>query len=281
MTGHRHPGSAWILLALLLSSPLAKAQTESGASAINGLGEGRIVCESIPPLRYPSAIADGSLGGAVLVKVFVDETGRVYDTELIESGLPELFIVEALKTARLSSFRPAKIGGKGLSGSMLMPMIFSPRDPVADTVDLESAPEPMESAAPTVTEMPAEAPVETLIVAETPAPVAPEETATRILDAGFGKGVLNRELQDRGEIFGVGDRVYFWMELEGLTPGEVLTHAWIFRGRAVQEIELTMKGEHWRSWSYKTIFPGLEGAWLLELRDDKGRLLGSWSFHCE
>ncbi len=274
----------WILLTLLLSSTPAKAQVESGALPFNGLGEGRVVCEDIPPLHYPSAITDGSFGGTVLVKVFVDETGRIYDTELVESDLPELFMVEALKTARLSSFRPANRNGKAMGGSMIMPMVFSPRDPPAETVDPEPQPEPIETIEPEVSaelEMPVEAPAETLLVAETPAPVIPEETSIRILDAGFGEGVQNRELQDRGEIFGAGDRVYFWMELEGLTSGQVLTHAWIFRGRAVQEIELTMKGEHWRSWSYKTIFPGLEGAWLLELRDDTGHLLGSWSFHCE
>ncbi len=275
----------WILLALLLSSTMAKAQMESGASPFNGLGEGRVACDDIPPLHYPSAISDGSIGGTVLVKVFVDETGRIYDTELVESDLPELFIVEALKVARLSSFRPANRNGKAMRGSILMPMVFSPRDPVADTADPEPQPEPdpepVESQASAAPVVPAAAPAETLLVAETPAPVISEETTIRILDAGFGVGVRNRELQDRGEIFGAGDRVYFWMELEGLTAGQVLTHAWIFRGRAVQEIELTMKGEHWRSWSYKTIFPGLEGAWLLELRDDAGRLLGSWSFHCE
>jgi TonB family protein len=274
---HRHPGFIEILLLLLLSSTTVTAETESGAQAINGLGERQVVCESIPPLRYPSAITDGSLGGTVLVKVLVDETGRVYDTELVESRLPELFIVEALKTARLSRFRPARRSGKAIRGSILMPMIFPPRDPAAVPVVIETVPEPV--ALETAPEP--EPLAEESAAVETPEPVAIADDVPRILDAGFGKGVQSRELQDRGEIFAVGERVYFWMELEGLESGQTLTQAWIFRGRAVQEIELVMKGEHWRSWSYKTLFPGLEGAWLLELRDDTGRLLGSWSFHCE
>lgn len=269
-----------LLVPLLLLPSLATAQ--GGDGMINGLGEGRVACESIPPLHYPAAVTDGSLSGTVLVKVFVDEKGRVYDTELVESDLPELFIVEALKTARLSRFSPALSKGRTEPGTMLLPMVFRPRDPDAiaqevapaepDTVLVEATPAP---------EPPALIPVAVPDPAPAQEAIESGEVVPRILDAGFGKGVLNRELQERGEVFGEGDRVYFWMDLEGLSADQVLTHAWIFRGRAVQEIELVMKGERWRSWSYKTLFPGLEGAWLLELRDESGRLLGSWSFHCE
>ncbi len=279
-----------VLFALLLLPSLLNAETEIGARPISGLGEGRVVCENIPPLRYPSAITDGSQGGTVLVRVFVDEEGRIYDTELVESDLPELFIVEALKTARLSRFRPARKNGQAMRGNILLPMVFAARDPDSVPIVTESAPasvlEPV--SAPVLEPEPEPEPESAgEVEAETPEPAAnteptaSDEFSPRILDAGFGKGVQNRELLDRGEIFNEGDRVYFWMEIDDARPDQVLTHAWIFRGRAVQEIELTMKAERWRSWSYKTLFPGLEGAWLLELRDDTGRLLGSWSFHCE
>lgn len=270
---------AWAAL-LAAAAGTARGDAEVGAQPISGLGEGVAVCEHIPPLRYPSALEDSGLGGTVLVRAYVDETGRVYDTELVESVLPELFIVEALKTARLSRFRPAFRRGRGQRASVLLPMIFRPR-PGA---------QPAPRTAPVLEPEPAsiEAPVDTLPRQAPPAaaihsPVETPATAgtLQVADAGFGKGVRDLALRERGTVFAEGDRVYFWMSVTGALDGQKLKHVWIYRGRAVQEIELTMKAESWRSWSYKTLFPGMTGAWLLELRDMEGHLLGNWSFHCE
>lgn len=282
-------------LLLLLASGAASARTEFGAGPITGLGEGLPVCEYIPRLAYPAAVAERYLGGTVTVRVYVDESGRVYDAELLDSELPELFIVEALKTARLSRFRPAQRAGRGQRATALMPMRFLPQapPPAVRPEPVVAEPEPAAAEpAPVVDRAPAE---EKPVAAEpavsgqtTPPPsddppARPETPATRVrvVDAGFGTGVSARELLGRGEVFAVGDRVHFWMSVEGARPGETLKHVWIFRGRAVQEIPLTMKESSWRSWSYKTLFAGMTGAWLLELRDESGHLIGSWSFHCE
>ncbi len=274
---------ATLLIALFATS--SWAQTEKGAEPFDGLGDGSAVCLWLPPLQYPTALENRSLGGAVLVKVYVDETGRVYDSELVDSSLPELFIVEALKTARLGRFRPALRNGRGIRSTILVSLTFSPREPPpagratppepeAETPPVEEEPEPL----PTTPEPEPEAREERM---QAPVATTADDGDLRIVDAAFGKGVVSRELLGKSEVFGEGERVYFWMRVAGAEPGQVLKHSWIYRGRVVQEIDLTMKADVWRSWSYKTLFPGMTGAWLLELSDADGRILGSWSFHCE
>lgn len=282
--------SALLLGALLaFSAPLAAAESsptpEVGAGPMNGLGEGVPVCTFIPPLNYPPALTEHRLGGDALVRVYVDETGRVYDTELVESALPELFIVEALKTARLSRFRPAERGGQGVRSSLTLLLNFPGAE--APAPEVEDEPAQTRPAATPVQATPAPVQREEVVEASPPpepdrsAPAAAPASALRVLDAGFGADVVDRALRGRGSVFHEGDRVYFWMEVDGARPGQVLRHVWIYRGREVQEIPLSMKDERWISWSYKTLFPGLAGSWLLEVRDENDHLLGSWSFHCE
>jgi hypothetical protein len=140
----------------------------------------------------------------------------------------------------------------------------------------------MEYAPPPVAASAAPPPAATgALPAAGPAPAPAVKGALRVLDAGFGRGVENRRLQGRAEVFAEGERVYFWMEVEGAAAGQVLRHIWIFRGREMQEIELTLKAERWATWSYKTFFPDQRGTWLLELRDAADRVLGSWSCYCE
>ena len=288
-----------LLSALLaLGAPFAMAQSDAppevGAGLMNDLGEGVPVCTFIPRLNYPPALAEHRLGGDALVRVYVDETGRVYDTELVESALPELFIVEALKTARLSRFRPAERGGQGVRSSLTLLLSFPAAEaaPPAETPSarVETKPAPVEKPVATPVETPASTPPAqreepvtetTPPVRESAPPAAPASSTLRVLDAGFGADVEDRVLRGRGSVFHEGDRVYFWMEVDGARPGQVLRHVWIYQGREVQEIPLSMKGERWISWSYKTLFAGLAGSWLLEVRDENDHLLGSWSFHCE
>ena len=48
----------------------------------------------------------------------------------------------------------------------------------------------------------------------------------------------------------------------------------------IQSIELPVNGNHWRTWSYKTMYPGMDGNWRVEVKSAAGRVLGSYAFHC-
>lgn len=253
----------------------------AGAAAATA-GDAPAVCTWLPPLRYPSLLAERGprLGGDILVRVALDAQGKLLRAELLESDLPDLFIAEALRAAHAGRYQPARRDGRGQESSLLLLLRFPGRPPVpgierpdsaaraapvlpAAGVPLPSAPPP---GAPTAA----------------PAPASPGVPGKlRILDAGFGSGVENRRLTGRRQVFAPGSRVYFWMEVDGARPGQVLRHIWIYQGRELQEIALTLKGERWPTWSYKTFFPEQRGAWLLELRDENDDLLGSWFCYCE
>lgn len=272
---------ALFLLALLAAAAPARAREQTPAA---GPGSGGPVCTFIPALRYPPALVGdrARLAGSVLVQVEIDEAGRVAASKPLRSDLPELFIVEALRAARQSRFLPAPGQGRGERRSITLLLRF-PSDTAATAMDPAVAgPDGLPPAAATAAPPASPAglvPPATLPADPAPAPAA--KGALRVLDAGFGRGVENRRLQGRAEVFAEGERVYFWMEVEGAAAGQVLRHIWIFRGREMQEIELTLKAERWATWSYKTLFPDQRGTWLLELRDAEDRVLGSWSCYCE
>jgi TonB family protein len=254
-----------------LATPALARGPASGAPR----GEAGPVCTFMPPLRYPPILAGERrrLAGSVLVRVEIDGNGRLAASELLRSELPELFIVEALRAARQGRFRPAPGQAPGERRSLILLLRF-PGDSAAAGQLAPAAPAPAVLPAPAATSAPPPP-------ASAPSASAAARGALRVLDAGFGRGVENRRLQDRAEVFGEGKRVYFWMEVEGAKVGQVLRHIWIFRGREMQEIELALKAERWATWSYKTFFPDQRGTWLLELRDAEDRVLGSWSCYCE
>ncbi|MBM4118419.1 DUF2914 domain-containing protein, partial [bacterium] len=243
--------------------------------------DGPPVCVWIPPLRQPSLTGQAArpFGGSVLVRVDLDARGQVVRSELLDRELPDLLAIEALRAARASRFRPAQRGGRPQPGSLILLLRF-PGLPAA-----AGSAAPADSAARA---RPAAVPASAAPAAVAPRPAAPPPPTLphtagklRVLDAGFGRGVENRRLVDRGQVFAPGDKVYFWMEVDGATPGQVLRHVWIYQGRELQEIALTIRGERWPTWSYKTLFPQQRGAWLLELRNAEDDLLGSWFCYCE
>jgi len=117
---------------------------------------------------------------------------------------------------------------------------------------------------------------------EDPVAAAPAgESRLRVAEVAFGRGVNNRLLEGPGEVFQENERVYCYSRILGGANGQTVQHIWIFRDREVQTIDLTVKSDDWRTWSYKTLFPGLAGDWAVEIRDSEGRPLGRYSFICQ
>lgn len=257
------------LVAMALA--LACAMAAPGATATPS--DSPAVCLWLPPLRHPAVTPERGerLGGDILVRVAIDARGKLVGAELQASELPDLFIAEALRTARAGRYLPARTAGRAHAGSLILLLRFPGQAPApaAARAALPTAPPP-------VTPAPEPAPAS---VAAMTSPGLPGKL--RILDAGFGSGVEDRRLTGRSQVFPPGSRVYFWMEVDGARPGQVLRHIWIYQGREMQEIALTLKAERWPTWSYKTFFPEQRGAWLLELRDESDDLLGSWFCYCE
>jgi hypothetical protein len=101
------------------------------------------------------------------------------------------------------------------------------------------------------------------------------------VEGALGSEVVERELRGEAETFPEGGRVYYLTRVSGALPGGRLLHVWYHGGEERATVELTLGGEAWRTWSYKTMHPGSKGAWRVEAVDEEGRTLHSVEFTCE
>ena len=74
------------------------------------------------------------------------------------------------------------------------------------------------------------------------------------------------------------DTVYLCTRVSGAEPGTVLHHVWFKGDEQVADVELTINGSPWRTWSRKTILAGETGPWRVEVRDAAGTVLQTVSF---
>jgi len=89
-----------------------------------------VAVNPVSPMEYPQALLDEGIGGRVLLRLFVDSTGRLVadSTRLAESsGYPALDSA-ALAGAPALRFSPALRNGRPIAAPFLQPVHFrSPR----------------------------------------------------------------------------------------------------------------------------------------------------------
>lgn len=96
--------------------------------------------------------------------------------------------------------------------------------------------------------------------------------------AQFTTAVENHEPVDEVTELGTDhDRVLFFMEARNL-ENRTLTHRYHYDGEVQAEVDLTIGGPRWRTWSSKRLMPEWEGTWTVEVVDEEGEVHGSWSF---
>ena len=97
-------------------------------------------------------------------------------------------------------------------------------------------------------------------------------------EALFCAAVTDRMPEGQAESFATGARVYCWTRVLDGGAGDVIYPVWFHDGREIQSVELAVEAGHWRTWSYKTLFPGQQGVWRVEIQNALGELLGSYEF---
>ncbi len=105
-----------------------------------------------------------------------------------------------------------------------------------------------------------------------------EPALLSVPDHGVGTAVKNRELVGEAERFRDGTQVWFWTHVVGGAPGETIDHVWLHDGREATRMALSLGGSGWRVQSAKTLHPGSAGAWAVEARDARGRVLARREF---
>jgi hypothetical protein len=139
--------------------------------------------------------------------------------------------------------------------------------------------------APLVEKAAAANPVSPLQEAE-PEPERPPEkepsrpTTISVSESALGTGVVSHVVTGRGNRFSEGERVLFLTRVLAAKPGDVIHHYWLHEGRAVMRANLRIGGPHWRTFSRYTLPKGSSGTWVVEARDDTGRVLAREEFLC-
>ncbi len=92
----------------------------------------------------------------------------------------------------------------------------------------------------------------------------------------FATAVEAREPVGEGTTFpaDVG-RLYFFTQLRGAGEGDRVRHVWIYDGREVADVALSVSGPVWRTWSSKAVPPSWKGDWTVEVRDAAGAVLAT------
>jgi transcriptional regulator with XRE-family HTH domain len=107
-----------------------------------------------------------------------------------------------------------------------------------------------------------------------------EPSTISVSDAALGTAVVNHEVTGQANRFSEGDRVLFWTRVLAAKAGEVIRHYWLHEGRAVMRADLAIGGPHWRTFSRFTLPEGSSGPWIVEARDERGRVLAREEFLC-
>jgi protein TonB len=74
--------------------------------------------------QFPSMARAAGIEGTVLLRVHVDEMGRVVDLFVEHTDAGDVFTAEALRAAREWRFRPARQGGRPVASWLLVPLRF-------------------------------------------------------------------------------------------------------------------------------------------------------------
>lgn len=145
-----HSRSARRLLPLLalVAAPLALAcgvDKDMTAKAVEALitppkpDTGPVMLNAEPPFRYPASLYDRKVQGNVVLRLFIDSTGRVWpESTLVQesSGFPELDSA-AVKGSDVLQFKPAIKDGAPMNVRVAFPVYFRHPDAKAlpgDTV---------------------------------------------------------------------------------------------------------------------------------------------------
>lgn len=74
-------------------------------------------------------------------------------------------------------------------------------------------------------------------------------------------------------------KVFLWCRISGAGQGETtISHIWFHDGKEMANIPLPIKGDLWRTWSFKTIPPEWAGNWEVRIVGPDGAVIKSVTF---
>ncbi len=100
------------------------------------------------------------------------------------------------------------------------------------------------------------------------------------VEAVLCTGIEDREPVGAGDSFPADvEKVYLWTKVTGLAEGEtIIHHVWLREGNEMADVELPVRGNPWRTYSYKTIPPEWSGKWEVKITGADGNVIESLNF---
>jgi hypothetical protein len=68
-------------------------------------------------------------------------------------------------------------------------------------------------------------------------------------------------------------KIYYWTKIDGARGEEAVKHVWYHGDTVIGEVSLNVKTPSYRTWSSKTVYPGLEGEMSVAVVDAAGNVL--------
>ena len=98
--------------------------------------------------------------------------------------------------------------------------------------------------------------------------------------ASICTSVAEREPVGAASSFADVERLYFFTEIVDAGENVVIQHVWYYKDEPLLEVDLTVNGPRWRTWSHKNI-AGMKGPCRAEMVNSKGEVLHAVSFTVE
>lgn len=113
-------------------------------------------------------------------------------------------------------------------------------------------------------------------------PMAAAEDASSVVlieDAVVCQDVVDRKPVGSSDTFvKETSKVFCFCRVVGAEPGTQITHNWYYNGGLKASVKLNVGSTNYRTWSSKTLQPGWEGEWMVEVLSDDGKPLESIIF---
>ena len=111
------------------------------------------------------------------------------------------------------------------------------------------------------------------------APLSASAQGLSVAESSVATNVVDRMPTGVATMFPANvERVYAWTRIQGAQGDTSVHHVWIHDGMEMADLELSIGGSPWRTWSNKAIMPEWTGDWSVEVRDASGNVLETIRF---
>lgn len=120
---------------------------------------------------------------------------------------------------------------------------------------------------------------EETVVAAAPAAEEKENTSNvTVAESAVCTAIADRMPEGTAAEFGKDTpKIYYWTKIEG-AEGTEIKHVWYAGETSIGEVTLKVTTPSFRTWSSKTVYPGLEGDLSVEVVDADGNVLKKDTF---